>query len=58
MIVAVAAPLPPPQHSPMFGHLASSQTVWRPRPLRSFLMELYEAPVGMGCLRNDGRRGL
>ena len=26
MIVAVAVPLSPPQHSPMLGHLASSQT--------------------------------
>ena len=32
MMVAVAVlPSPPPQHSPMFGHLASSQTVARPR---------------------------
>ena len=27
IIVAVAVPLPPPQHSPIFGHLASSHTV-------------------------------
>lgn len=27
MIVAVAVPVSPPQHSPMLGHLASSQTV-------------------------------
>lgn len=26
MMVAVAVPLSPPQHSPMFGHFASSQT--------------------------------
>lgn len=30
IIVAVAVPcLPPPQHSPIFGHLASSHTVLR-----------------------------
>ena len=58
MIVAVAAPFPPPQHSPMLGHFASSQTVCRPRPLKSFLMALYDAPVGIGCLRNEGNRGL
>lgn len=44
MMVAVAPFLPsaafldPPQHSPMFGHFASSQTVWSPRPRRSRLM--------------------
>jgi hypothetical protein len=58
MIVAVAAPFPPPQHSPMLGHLASSHTVCNPKPLRSFLMALYDAPVGIGCLRNEGKRGL
>lgn len=26
IMVAVAVPLAPPQHSPMFGHFASSQT--------------------------------
>jgi len=58
MIVAVALPFPPPQHSPMFGHLASSQTVCKPSPRRSFLMPLYDFPVGIGCFRNDGSRGL
>ena len=32
MMVAVAVPFSPPQHSPMLGHLASSQTVASPRP--------------------------
>jgi hypothetical protein len=58
MIVAVAAPFPPPQHSPMLGHLASSHTVCNPRPLKSFLIALYDAPVGIGCLRKEGKRGL
>jgi hypothetical protein len=58
MIVAVAAPFPPPQHSPMLGHFASSHTVCSPKPLKSFLMALYDAPVGIGCLRNEGKRGL
>ena len=57
-MVAVAAPLPPPQQSPIFGHLASSHTVCSPRPRRSFLIPLYDAPVAIGCFRNDGRRGL
>mmetsp|Transcript_44583 Transcript_44583/g.107586 ORF Transcript_44583/g.107586 Transcript_44583/m.107586 type:complete len:202 (+) Transcript_44583:737-1342(+) len=34
MMVAVAVPLSPPQHSPTFGHLASSHTVLSPRPCR------------------------
>jgi hypothetical protein len=39
MIVAVAVPSLPPQHSPMFGHFASSHTVAKPSSLtvlRSF----------------------
>jgi hypothetical protein len=59
IIVAVAALRPsasvapgfPPQQSPMFGHLASSQTVCSPKPRRSFLILEKEAPVGMEVLR-------
>lgn len=40
MMVAVASPLSPPQHCPMLGHLASSHTVWRFNPRRSFLILL------------------
>lgn len=58
MIVAVAVPLSPPQHSPMLGHFASSQTVLNLRSRRSFLMAVYDLPVGMGCFRKDGKRGL
>jgi hypothetical protein len=58
MIVAVAAPLPPPQHSPILGHFASSQTVCNPKPRKSFLIALYDAPVGIGCFKNEGNRGL
>lgn len=57
-MVAVAVPLPPPQHSPMLGHLASSHTVCRPRPRRSCLMAVYDLPRGIGCFRKVGRRGL
>ena len=57
-MVAVAEPLPPPQHSPILGHLASSQTVCRPNPRRSFLIPLYDAPVGIGCFKKEGSRGL
>lgn len=39
MMVAVAAALSePPQQSEMLGQRASSQTVWRFRPRRSFLI--------------------
>ena len=66
MIVAVAALRPsasltpslPPQQSPMFGHRASSHTVCRFRPRRSFLSLAKEAPVGMLVLRYDGSLGL
>lgn len=58
MIVAVAAPFPPPQHSPMLGHLASSHTVCKLSLRRSFLIPLYDAPVGIGCFKKAGRRGL
>jgi len=66
MIVAVAllrasasvAADPPPQQSPILGHRASSQTVCRLRPRRSFLILAYEPPAGMEVLRNEGSRGL
>lgn len=34
MIVAVAVPFFPPQHSPIFGHFASTQTVERLRDFK------------------------
>lgn len=40
IMVAVASPLSPPQHCPMLGHLASSQTVWSFKPRRSDLILL------------------
>lgn len=58
MIVAVASPLSPPQHCPILGHLASSHTVWRLSPRRSFLILLKEADVGMVVFRYLGKRGL
>jgi hypothetical protein len=58
MIVAVAAFFPPPQQSPILGQRASSQTVCRPRPRRSFLILVYDGPVGILVLRWEGRRGL
>jgi len=58
MIVAVAFSLPPdpPQHSPMFGHLASSQTVAKPKALTSFLILLNSVPVGMLVFKCEGNR--
>lgn len=66
MIVAVAAVLPsssvapslPPQQSPIFGHRASSQTVCKPSPRRSFLILEKDFPFGIDVFRYDGRRGL
>lgn len=57
MMVAVASPLLPPQHWPIFGHLASSHTVCKPNPLRSFLILLKLADVGTDVFRYAGRRG-
>lgn len=59
MMVAVALSFPPspPQHSPILGHLASSQTVLRPKARTSFLILLKVAPVGIDVLRYEGRRG-
>ena len=47
IMVAVAVPGPPPQHSPTFGQRASSQTVASLDLRRPCLTLLYEAPVGM-----------
>ena len=66
MIVAVAALRPsasvvpsfPPQRSPILGHRASSHTVFKLRPRKSFLILLNEAPEGMLVLRKEGSRGL
>ena len=66
MIVAVAARLPsasvtpsfPPQQSPMFGQRASSHTVCKPSPRRSFLILEYEAPFGIVVFKYEGNRGL
>ena len=57
IIVAVAALLSlPPQHSPMFGHFASSQTVCRFKPRKSFLIFLKFSLEGIGVLSHDGSR--
>lgn len=58
MIVAVASPLSPPQHCPIFGHRASSHTVCRFSPRRSFLILLYEADVGTLVFKYFGNRSL
>ena len=57
IIVAVAADFElPPQQSEMFGHLASSQTVCKLRPRRSFLIFLYDELSGIGVFNQDGSR--
>ena len=63
MMVAVAVFRPsavdfPPQQSPMFGQRASSQTVCKFRPRRSFLILLKEAPDGIEVFKKAGNRGL
>ena len=48
MMVAVAVPVSPPvQHSPIFGHFASSHTVWRLRSLSFALIAVYFSPPGI-----------
>lgn len=66
MIVAVAVPSPsecsecsgslesPPQHSPMLGHLASSQTVARPRLRTVDRSFWYFSEVAGGARSQDG----
>lgn len=57
MIVAVAADLSlPPQQSEILGHRASSQTVCRFKPRRSFLIFLYDELSGMGVFNHEGKR--
>jgi hypothetical protein len=63
IMVAVAVFRPsavvfPPQQSPMFGQRASSQTVCKFKPRRSFLILLKEAPDGIEVFRKGGKRGL
>lgn len=48
--------LPPPQHSPIFGHRASSQTVCKFRSRScSFIFEKF-SPVGILVLSHGGKR--
>lgn len=59
IIVAVAVPcLPPPQHSPIFGHRASSQTVCKFKSrICSLIFEKF-SPVGILVLSQGGKRNL
>lgn len=57
MMVAVAADFElPPQQSEIFGHRASSHTVCRFRPRKSFLIFLYDELSGIGVFNHEGRR--
>ena len=56
MVAVAAALLLPPQQSLMLGQRASSQTVCKFRPRRSFLMRLKLSLAGMGVLSQEGRR--
>ncbi len=53
IIVAVAVPFGPPQHSPILGHLASSQTVASPNSLTVFLSVWNPSPPA-GCALSQG----
>jgi hypothetical protein len=56
-MVAVAADFSdPPQQSEMLGHRASSHTVCRFNPRRSFLIRLKLSPTGTGVFSHSGRR--
>merc|ERR1719341_1917709 len=48
--------LPPPQHSPMLGHRASSQTVLSFNPRRSSFSLLKLLPTGISRLSHGGKR--
>jgi hypothetical protein len=57
MMVAVAAwPSPPPQHSPMLGQRASSQTVDSLSSRSLDLMAVYLSPPGMARFSQSGLR--
>mmetsp|Transcript_6112 Transcript_6112/g.25959 ORF Transcript_6112/g.25959 Transcript_6112/m.25959 type:complete len:224 (-) Transcript_6112:71-742(-) len=64
MIMMVAVPVSPFQHSPRLGHIASSHTVARPRPRTSSEICLYLSPAGArwrshgGFVRPAGRPGM
>ena len=61
-MVAVAVFRPdevfPPQQSPILGHRASSHTVCKLSPRRSFFILLNDTPEGIDVLRYVGNRGL
>lgn len=42
------------QHSPMFGHIASSHTVWSLRSLTSFFVSRYSGEPGARTLSHEG----
>lgn len=57
MIVAVCVPCsPPPQHSPIFGQRASSQTVDNFNSLNCDLILLKFAPIGISVFNHGGKR--
>lgn len=63
MMVAVAVFRPsdevfPPQQSPILGHRASSHTVCKFSPRKSFFILLKDSPEGIDVLRYVGNRGL
>lgn len=57
IIVAVCVPCsPPPQHSPIFGHRASSHTVANFKSRNCDLILLKFAPIGISFLNHGGNR--
>lgn len=57
IIVAVCVPCsPPPQHSPIFGHFASSQTVANFRSRNCCLIFAKFCPIGIFVFNQGGKR--
>lgn len=57
---SIIVPVPPLQHSPTFGHCASSQTVFRLSPFRDSFTSVYRESSlieGAGTRNQEGRLG-
>jgi hypothetical protein len=53
---SMIVPVPPLQHSPIFGHCASSQTVFRLRLANESLTSVYREPSAILHINNDKNR--
>ena len=55
MVAVAGAPPFPPQHSPIFGHLASSHTVLSLSPRKDFFKFEKFSPLGISVFNQEGR---